>query len=145
MTNPVDLLTNPKPFPEKRVLIIAKSDILSDGLITVLSGILPGIETNLVDEISLVGIQMAQKFYDAVILYPSIPYEDMLMIVRAIKTSSPKTSSIMIVDEKNQISPALQAGTDQVLMRGFNTNQLRVALNKLNLSTGCGNAQVDYA
>jgi DNA-binding response OmpR family regulator len=107
-----------------KILIIAKSDVLRDSLYTMLSGLLPGVEIDLLEDSSQTGNRVKQRSYDLVFLYPGLPFIQLLQATQEIKAATTRAFTIFVIEEQEQVHKALDAGADQVLLKGFNATQL---------------------
>jgi DNA-binding NarL/FixJ family response regulator len=107
-----------------KILVIARADVLRDGLQTMLAGLLPGAKIDLLDDGSQTTNQVRQKEYDLIFLYPGLGFETLLSATRAIKTAATRAFTIMVIEEQDQVRKALEAGADQVLLKGFSAVQL---------------------
>jgi DNA-binding response OmpR family regulator len=112
----------------KKILIFARADVLRDSLQTMLAGLFRGVEIDLLEDGALVASQIQRGTYDVVFLYPGLSFDTLLEAVRTIKAGATRIFTVMVIEEQDQMRLALEAGADQVILKGFSADLLMTSL-----------------
>jgi DNA-binding NarL/FixJ family response regulator len=114
-----------------RILIFGKADTLRNGFQTLLTALSPGEKIDIVEDAAQLADRFENHAYDLAFLYPNLPFPTLLAAVFFIKKSSPHVRAVMVIEDPKQETAALQAGADQVLLKGFSGAQLIRLLEEL--------------
>ncbi|NPV77188.1 MAG: response regulator transcription factor [Anaerolineae bacterium] len=118
-------------YQEGMALIIYGSEPLREGLIALLTAI-PQIK-----EITTASnIQEAEKIVQRQLpvlafLLPPSSEKNLQISAQKIKSKSPKTKCIALIDDEKQMNILLEAGVDCVKPKGFPANELFLVIQKL--------------
>ena len=110
------------------ILIYAEADILRNGLRTLLAAITGNSRIDTTDDDTPLEKCLAGANYDLAVLYPGLPFAELLTAIRRAKSVSPQTRLIVVVAEYARVPETLQAGADRVLQIGFSLSQLMSAV-----------------
>jgi DNA-binding NarL/FixJ family response regulator len=114
-----------------KILIVAREDVLRDGLQTLLVAALPLCEMDLVDNGTEAFDKVSRECFDLVLFYSGSLFDDQISAVREIKNARSKLSILIVVDELAQARTALDNGVDQVIMKGFTIDALAKTIKSL--------------
>jgi DNA-binding NarL/FixJ family response regulator len=114
-----------------RILMVARNDVLRNGLQALLAAVFPEGEIEEAESEASALESVGRKTFHLVIFYPGLPMSELMSAARKVKQTVPALRTILITEEPGQRVPALEAGIDQTILCGFTIDELTGVLKKL--------------